>query len=156
MIKDTLNDISALIRPMKRLADPLFTLTLVAIRFFMANIFFQSGLIKLKDILNADFESVVFLFSDIHPIPGVNPTLAAVLGTAGEIIFPLLLAFGVFGRLGAFGLLMMTIVIQFLIPAEYGLANSDHYMWMLLLAVPLFHGMGRLSVDYWLAKSKKA
>lgn len=140
-----------------KIASPLLDLT---IRLFMANIFFKSGWSKFQSFLNDDWGSTVYLFQDVHPVPGIPVNIAAVMGTGGELIFSALLALGLFGRLGAAGLLVMTLTIQFLVPAEYGIANPDHYMWMLLLAVPLIKGPGVLSFDHlirhWLQKKECA
>lgn len=125
---------------------------LLAARLFVANIFFKSGMLKLDNVLNGRFYNVVEEFTDYYPVPFLDPKVAAVLGTGGEVILPVLLALGLLGRVGAAGLLVMTLVIQFAVPAEYGVQHHQHYMWMILLAIPLFHGMGRLSVDYWLVK----
>ena len=43
-------------------------------------------------------------FVDEYRVPLLPPLLAAVLGTAGELFFPLLLVLGLFGRIGAAGL----------------------------------------------------
>lgn len=140
-----------------KIASPLLDLT---IRLFMANIFFKSGWQKFQTFLNDDWGSTVYLFQDIHPVPGIPAELAAVMGTGGELAFSALLALGLFGRFGAAGLIVMTAVIQFLIPADYGMANPDHYMWMLLLAVILIKGSGAISADHfirrWLQKKECA
>lgn len=136
-----------------KVASPLLDL---AIRLFMANIFFQSGWLKFKNFLNDDWGSTVYLFQDIHPIPGIPADIAAIAGTAGELGLSVLLAFGLFGRFAAAGLIVMTAVIQFVIPTSYGMANPDHYFWMLLLAVILIKGSGIISLDHiilcWLEK----
>lgn len=132
-----------------KIASPLLDLT---IRLFMASIFFKSGWQKFQTFLNDDWGSTVYLFQDIHPLPFLPAESAAVMGTGGELVFSTLLALGLFGRLGAAGLLVMTLTIQFIIPAEYGIANPDHYMWMLLLAVLLVKGPGALSVDRLICK----
>lgn len=124
----------------------------LGIRLYMANIFWVSGKLKLDSYLNGQWDDVVTAFTEYHPIPGVPGEIAAIAGTAGEVALPILLAFGFLTRIGAGGLLVMTIVIQFLVPADYGVANSDHYMWMLLLAVPLVRGGGKLSADFLLCK----
>lgn len=124
----------------------------LSIRLVMASIFFNSGWSKLQNALNGDWASTVYLFSDVHPLPGIPPEIAAILGTGGELSLSVLLAFGLFTRFAAAGLIVMTMVIQFLIPAEYGLMNQMHYLWMLLLAVPLFYGAGKLSMDFWLTR----
>jgi len=124
----------------------------LAVRLYAANIFFKSGMLKFNSWMDGRFDEVVLAFEEFHPIPGLDPTFAAIMATGGEVILPILLALGLFGRLGALGLLIMTLVIEFAVPADYGISNAQHYVWMLLLAVPLFHGMGRISVDYWLVK----
>ena len=141
------------IEPLRNIAnqfvDPLLDLV---IRLYMANIFFQSGWSKFSNFLNDDWESTVFLFEAIHPLPGLSPNMAATLGTAGELILPALLALGLFARFGAAGLLIMTAAIQFLVPAEYGLQNEVHYLWMMLFAVVFVRGAGVLSLDRLLTK----
>ena len=114
----------------------------------MANIFFKSGWLRLQDYLNGQWNNQIVAFTEYHPIPGVPGEIAAVAGTTGEIVLPILLAFGFLTRIGAGGLLVMTLSIQFLVPADYGVANDDHYMWMLLLAVPMLHGGSMFSVDF--------
>lgn len=145
---------STYINPVRTLSDrwaaPVVDLM---IRLFMADIFFGSGWLKFKNFLNGDWAATVYLFQDIHPLPGVPAGLAAVAGTGGELVLPVLLALGLFGRLGAAGLIAMTAVIQFVVPASYGVANPDHYMWMLLLGVIVVRGSGRLSADCLIRRS---
>ena len=118
-------------------------LLLLAIRIFMAKIFFYSGLTKIKD-----FESTIFLFEYEYQVPFLAPKIAAFLATGAELILPVLLVFGLFGRLASFGLLCMALVIQFLLPTEYN--NFEHYYWMLLLGVILVFGCGKISLDRFL------
>lgn len=137
------------IEPLRRFSEKFVSPLLdLAIRIYMAEIFFQSGWKKFKNYLNDDWGSTVFLFQEVHPLPGIPANMAAIMGTVGELVLPVLLAFGLFARFGASGLLAMTFVIQFLVPADYGISNPIHYMWMLLLAVPLIKSPGPLSLDY--------
>ena len=46
----------------------------------------------------------------IHVITNLSLTLAAVMGTGGELVLPELLVFGLFGRFAALGLFVMHIV----------------------------------------------
>ncbi len=140
---------SRLVKISNKTLSPLLDL---GIRLFMANIFFTSGKLRLNDYLNGQWDNQITAFTDYHPIPGIPGDIAAIAGTTGEIVLPVLLAFGLFTRFGAAGLLIMTMSIQFLVPAEYEIANPDHYMWMLLLAVPLLKGSGMLSADFILCK----
>lgn len=119
----------------------------LAIRLYMANIFWKAGKLKYETYVNEGWESVVYQFEEYHPVPGIDPNLAAIGGTAGELILPVLLALGLFTRFGAAGLLVMTMVIQLAVPEDYGVSNPEHYMWMLLLAVPILKGGGILSID---------
>jgi putative oxidoreductase len=136
------------IDPLRRLAACVgVPLLYLSIRLFMAQIFFASGWLKFKNLLNHDWSSTVYLFKEVHPIPGVPPAIAAVMGTSAELGLSTLLAFGLFGRFAAAGLMVMTCVIQFLVPAKYEIANPEHYYWLLLLAVIFVGGPGVISLD---------
>ena len=141
------------IEPLRHLAarvgEPLL---LLGVRLFMAQIFFASGWLKFQNFLNDDWASTVYLFQDAHPIPGVPAGIAAVFGTCGELGLSTLLAFGLFGRFAAAGLIVMTCVIHFIVPASYEVATPVDYLWMLLLAVILVKGAGFLSLDHLLLK----
>ena len=129
--------------------SPLFDLS---VRIYMANVFFKSGWLKFENFLNGDWGSTVEAFTDYYPVPFLNPNFAAISGTAGELILPVLLVFGLLSRLGAAGLLVMTAVIQFGVPADYGIQNNDHYFWMFLLGMILLKGPGKLSLDHLIMK----
>ena len=147
--------IDRLIQPLRRLSDTLLAPLLdLALRAFMASIFLKSGWQKFEAFLNDDWSSTVYLFTDIHAIPGVPGEIAAVLGTGGELILGLLLITGLFTRFAGIGLFVMTLVIEFLAVSSFGdsLSNPDHYMWMLLLAVPVIYGPKTISLDWWLVK----
>tara|TARA_B100001989_G_C24536283_1_gene464604 strand:- start:1193 stop:1666 length:474 start_codon:yes stop_codon:yes gene_type:complete len=120
----------------------------LGIRLFMAKIFFVSGWLRFKDYMNGQWQNQITAFTEYHPIPFIPGEIAAIMGTGGELILPALLASGLLTRIGAGGLLLMTMMIQFAVPADYGVGNADHYMWMLLLAVPLLKGGGPLSLDF--------
>lgn len=78
--------------------------------------------------------------------------VAAVAATIGEIVFPILLVFGFLTRLGAFGLLAMTLVIQaFVFPSFSHWINPA--MWWAATAWLLWaHGGGAWSLDALLAR----
>lgn len=117
-------------------------------RLWMANLFFKSGWNKFENYLDGNWDNTLLLFEEIHPVPLVPYEMAAVMGTGGEVVLPILLALGLGGRFAALGLFIMTLVIQFGVPAEYGIANNSHYIWMMLLAIPLTKGSGLISIDY--------
>jgi putative oxidoreductase len=141
------------IDPLRVIADRIGTpLLYLVIRLYMAQIFFQSGWLKFKNFLNDDWGSTVYLFQDIHPIPGISANIAAITGTAGELVLSGLLILGFFGRFAAAGMIAMTLVIQFVVPASYEIANPEHYYWILLLSVIVVRGAGVFSVDHLLCR----
>ena len=117
-------------------------LTDLALRLYMANIFFKSGWLKFQNYMNGDWDSTLFLFEEVHPVPFLPVDVAAVMGTAGELGLSILLALGLFSRFGALGLLVMTAVIQIVMPTPH-----VHIIWAIMLATILAHGGGTLSID---------
>lgn len=145
-----LQKIDTAIEPLRKLSNCAISPVLdLAIRLFMADTFFWSGWQKFQNYLNGDWESTLYLFREVHIVPLLPPDAAAVLGTGNELILPVLLVVGLFTRFAAAGLLFTTILIQFFVMDSFGddLMNSMHYLWMLLLAVPLVKGPGKLSLD---------
>ncbi|MDD9912566.1 MAG: DoxX family protein [Alphaproteobacteria bacterium] len=110
-------------------------------RLYVANVFFQAGLLKV-----GDFGNTLFLFEYEYQVPLLPFELAAYMATAGELVLPILLVFGLFGRFASLGLLVMTLVIELLVYP----GTVEHYYWMLLLGLLFSGGVGKLSVDYFL------
>lgn len=123
---------------------PLFDL---AIRLYIASVFFRSGWLKL-----ADWQTTLLLFQNEYQVPLLSPTLAAVLGTAGELALPVLLALGLAGRFGAAGLSVVNLVAVSAFPDISDLGRQDHLLWAMLLLVTLLHGPGKLSLDAWVKR----
>lgn len=124
----------------------------LAARLLLGKIFLDSGLARV-----ANWSSQGFLFSRIHPVPGVPASLAAPLVTAAELVLPLLLFVGLAGRVSAAGLFVMTAVIQFVVaqtPAgiENGIGNSVHYLWLVIAGYLILRGPGTLSLDHLLRR----
>lgn len=152
-MKQHAQTLDTLIQPLRDIADNWAAPALnIGIRLYMAKIFFASGIIKLGKWQNEGFDAVKVGFEEYYPIPGLPADIAAPLATAAELILPVLLVLGLFGRFSAAGLLLMTMAIQYLIPAEYGLQNIQHYFWMFLLSVVFFYGPGKFSLDTLLLK----
>jgi len=130
------------------LADPF----LLAIRLWVAQAFLVSGWNKARD-----FENTLFLFENEYSVPLLPPGLAAYAGTAGEIVFPLLLIAGLLGRYAAVGLSGVNVVavVSYPILLEKGFeaALKDHYLWGLGALVLVVFGVGRWSVDAWVARA---
>jgi len=117
----------------------------LAARIFVGLDFFRSGLAKLDD-----FEETVEFFADDWVLPFISAEPAAYLATAGELVLPVLLFLGLFTRIGAAGLLVMALVIEiFVFPGVL-----QHKYWMLILAMLMGYGGGKLSLDNLLFKRK--
>jgi putative oxidoreductase len=101
--------------------------------------FFRSGMVKL-----ASFDTAIALFRDEYRLPLLPPDVAAYMGTTVELSAPVLMVLGIFARLGAAALLVMTLTIQFLVYPENW---PEHLMWASILAYVLSRGPGALSID---------
>lgn len=135
--------IDSLIAPLRGLADKLGSpLWDLAARLFVANAFWVSGMTRFNDFKNGTFDTQIFLFDLEHPVPGLSPEVAAHAALAGELILPILLAFGLFTRFGAFGILIMTAVIEF----TY-IHSTAHILWAFLAAAIFIKGPGTISLD---------
>jgi putative oxidoreductase len=132
-------------------------------RFSLAAVFWKSGQTKIEglsiDILSWTFavgvprlsSSAVDLFRDEYKLPLLAPELAATLAAVGEHVLPLLLLLGLATRLSAFGLLMMTAVIQFLV---YPGAYPTHGVWAAALLWLMVRGPGVVSIDHLLSRGR--
>src|SRR5664279_4739575 len=74
-------------------------------RGYVAQVFFLSGLTKVRD-----WSVTLALFQDEYKVPLLPPELAAVLGTTGELALPVLLVLGLGGRFAALGLSVVNLV----------------------------------------------
>jgi len=119
----------------------------LAIRLWVANVFFRSGLSKLDN-----WDGTLALFANEYHVPVLSPTLAAYAGTATELLFPVLLALGLGTRFTALVLFVFNIIAVVSYPDVGEVGLKDHQHWGLLLLVPLLHGAGKLSLDHWLGK----
>jgi NADH dehydrogenase/putative oxidoreductase len=116
---------------------PLFDLF---IRLWLASIFFTSGMLKLDG-----WWATVQLYTSEHPIPGLSPQLAAIIGTGIELICPILLVAGLMTRLAAIPLLLTTAFLQL----TYKDLNI-HLYWMMLLGYLVVRGAGAISLDHFI------
>lgn len=115
----------------------------LAIRIWIASIFFRSGLQKLSD-----WDSTLYLFQDEYKVPVLSPSVAAILATSFELAMPVMLTIGLLTRISALPLLGMALVIQFVLGASnQAYDNVEHFYWMFLLGVLIVHGPGRFSID---------
>jgi putative oxidoreductase len=125
------------------LASPL----LLATRLWVSWEFLKSGWLKITS-----WQGTVFLFQNEYQVPVLPPYAAAVAGTAGELVFPVLLILGLAGRLSAAGLFAVNVmaVVSYahvLLTEGFEAAVGQHYLWGFALLVLAVFGPGRLSVD---------
>ena len=73
----------------ERAATWLATPLLFAFRGYVAWQFLKSGWLKVSD-----WDSTLYLFQEEYHVPLLPPEMAAVAGTAGELVFPALLVMG--------------------------------------------------------------
>ena len=111
-------------------------------RWFIAGVFFRSGLTKI-----ADWETTVLLFTEEYRVPLLGPDVAAVLGTGAELVLPALLLFGLAGRFAAAGLFVVNIVAVISVEDMPIAALQQHIFWGSVLAGLLLWGPGRWSLD---------
>lgn len=117
-------------------------LWLLCLRLYVAQVFFASGLTKLRD-----WSTTVFLFTEEYHVPVLPPAVAAVAGTTGEVVLPVLLVLGVFTRFGAAGLFILNAVAVISYPGLAEAALGQHFLWGVMLATLLCFGAGPLAGD---------
>lgn len=131
-----------------RLPESLAPAIDLGLRLFLANVFFKSGLTKIKT-----WDSTLYLFSDVYQVPLLNPEVAAWLATGAELGLPVLLVLGLFGRFAAAGLFILNAVAVTSYYSELSEAGlNQHLYWGMLLAVLLVLSRGTWSVDFWLER----
>jgi NADH dehydrogenase/putative oxidoreductase len=112
------------------------------VRYWIASVFFASGLTKI-----IDFDATIFLFQTEYHVPLLPPELAAWLATATELTCPVLLVIGFCARLAALPLVVMALVINFTYQP-----HVDHLYWLMLLGLIVLFGPGAWSVDHYVGK----
>lgn len=130
-------------------------LLLLGLRLWVPWQFFKAGLVKV-----ADWQSTLWLFREEYHVPLLPPALAAAAGTAGELLFPVLLAAGLFARWAALGLSLVNVMAvvaytHVLLAEGYEAALGQHWLWGTVLAVLFVFGPGRWSADAWLAARRR-
>jgi len=129
----------------KKLVAALQHLIPLLLRCWIAVIFFKSGLTKISN-----WDQTLFLFEYEYQVPLLSSNIAALLGTAAEIICPILIILGVFTRLTILPLFIMTAIIELFI-----ISHSDHLYWLVMMLSVISFGAGKISLDSQIAKSKK-
>lgn len=114
----------------------------LAARLYVGQVFFLSGLTKLRD-----WETTVALFTDEYKVPLLPPAMAAFMGTAGELVLPVLLVLGLGGRFAALGLFVVNAVAVIALSEIAPAALQQHIFWGALLAGLAMYGPGAWSME---------
>ena len=114
----------------------------LAARLYVAQVFFMSGLTKLRD-----WDITLALFTNEYDVPLLPPEVAAFAGTAGELVLPVLLVAGLGGRFAALGLSVVNIVAVLSLQGIEPAALQQHQFWGSLLLALLLWGPGPWSLD---------
>lgn len=133
--------------PLTRLLNALQPLAALLARLYVAKVFFLSGLTKLND-----WGTTVALFTDEYKVPFLPPALAAAMGTAGELVLPVLLVLGLAGRFSALGLFVVNAVAVISLSEIAPAALQQHILWGTLLAALAIYGLGPWAVDKWIKR----
>jgi putative oxidoreductase len=144
----------AIARPLELLATVTGALAApfaFATRLYVSWQFLKSGWLKLSS-----WDVTLDLFRYEYHTPLLSPEIAAVAGTTGELLFPVLLILGLGGRLGAVGLFAVNVmaVVSYahvLLSPGFEAAVGQHYLWGFMLATLVVYGTGAWSLDRWLA-----
>lgn len=146
-----IKSISAIIRPFINAFNALIPAGDLIARLWVAQIFFLSGLIKIES-----WQATQMLFEHVYQVPFLSPYAAAVLGTAAEIILPIMLVLGLGGRFLIFIFFcynaICTLSYHFLWTPDGMAGLEQHINWGLLLMLMMFHGSGKWSLDYLIHK----
>jgi putative oxidoreductase len=140
-----LRSISALWRWMERPLNALQPLLALLGRLYVAQVFFLSGLTKLRD-----WDTTLALFNDEYHVPLLPPEIAAYLGTFGETALPVLLALGLGGRISPLGLSAVNVVAVLSLAEIAPAALAQHIGWGIVLAALAIFGCGGWSLDQWI------
>lgn len=111
-------------------------------RLYVAQVFFMSGLTKIHD-----WDTTLALFADEYQVPLLPPPVAAVMGTAGELVLPVLLLLGLGGRFAALGLSVVNAVAVLSLAEIAPAALQQHVFWGSLLLALVLWGPGKWSLD---------
>ena len=138
----------------EQLLGSLQSLLLLGVRLWVGWEFFKAGWLKVTN-----WNNTLFLFQQEYHVPLLPSGLAAVVGTAGELAFPVLLFAGLAGRLGALGLFAVNVmaVVSYahvLLTEGFEAALGQHYLWGFALVVLAVFGPGKLSIDHLLTMNR--
>jgi putative oxidoreductase len=125
-------------------------IALLFTRVALAGIFWRSARTKVEDgSLLTIRDTTFYQFSDapFNQVPLINGDLGAYVTTYTEHLLPVLLLLGLATRLGALGVLGMTLVIQTFVFPEAAVWWQTHILWVAMALVLIVRGGGLFSLD---------
>lgn len=125
-------------------------IALLFTRVALAGIFWRSARTKVEDGSFLTIKDTTFYqFSDapFNQVPLINGDLGAYVTTYTEHLLPVLLLLGLATRLGALGVLGMTLVIQTFVFPEMAVWWQTHILWVAMALVLIVRGGGLFSLD---------
>lgn len=129
-------------RWLDRPLDALRPLACLLARWYVAKVFFLAGLTKVRD-----WDTTLLLFQEEYKVPLLSPGVAAVMGTGGEIVLPVLLVLGLGGRTAALGLSVVNVMAVLSLSDIAPAALEQHIGWGVLLAALALFGGGPWALD---------
>ena len=119
----------------------------LGLRFYLASVFFKSGLTKVQS-----WDSTLYLFNDVYHVPLLPPELAAIMAASAELGLSVLLVAGLLGRFAAAGLSVLNVVavISYSDLSQAGL--NQHLSWGILLGIMLMISRWQWSADAWVER----
>ena len=127
-----------------RLLSSAQPLAQLAARLYVGQAFFASGLTKLRD-----WDTTLALFADEYHVPLLPTHVAAVMGTTGELLLPVLLVLGLGGRFAALGLFVVNAIAVVSLSDIAPAALQQHVFWGSLLVFVALWGPGALALERW-------
>ena len=119
----------------------ILSVLLLAARFYIAIPFWRAGQVRYER-----WDDQAFLFEHVHPLPWLSPNTAALVTTGAELILPVLVVLGLFGRFAGLGLGIMAATIFFVIGGNFANA-AEQFPWMAMGVLIFIAGPGRISLD---------
>ena len=132
-----------------KITDLLGPFAMLALRLPVAVVFWRSGRTRVEGWNIFDItasQPAIFEYEFGMPFPVLSAHVTAI----AEHVLPVLLVLGLFTRLGALGMLTMTMVIQLFVYPDAWL--NAHMFWAAILFAVAALGPGKISLDHLLGR----